>query len=124
MSPLKFKDPGPRVAFVEREQIGDVRSPKRASRLRGSRYERRGHTYVRYHWEVERRRHSTLVNAGFLGTDVSADIPRPQVGGHQDAGLFLAISFRDEKIEFVPASAEFARVDLGESRDRTFFFED
>lgn len=74
--------------------------------------QRGGCTYVRYHGEVERRRHPALVNAGFLGADVSADILRPEIGGHQDAGLLLAICFRDEKIELVTPTAEFTCVHL------------
>ena len=69
-------------------------------------------TYVRYHWKVERSGHSALVDAGFLGPNVGADVLRPEIGGHQDAGLLLAISFRDQEVELVSASTELTCVHL------------
>lgn len=110
-----------RTAFVNRKNrlraLG-LRSERRAfprrliRALRGSIKRKVEGTYVRYHWEVERRRHSALVDAGFLGTDVSANVLRPEVGGHQDAGLFFAISLRDEEVELMPASTQFTCVHL------------
>lgn len=74
--------------------------------------ERKHATYVRYHWKVERGGHPSLVDAGFLGPYVGADVPRPKIGGHQDAGLLLAISLRDQEVELVPTSTELTCVHL------------
>lgn len=68
--------------------------------------------YVRYHRNVECSRHSALVNASFLRPDVSADIFRPKIRCHQDAGLFLAVCFGYQKVELVATPTELAGVHL------------
>lgn len=52
------------------------------------------------------------MDAGFLRAYVPADVLLPEIGGHQDAGLLLAISFRDQEVELVAPSTELTCVHL------------
>lgn len=52
------------------------------------------------------------MNAGLLRADVNADVSRPEIRRHQNAGLLLAVRLGHQEIELVTASAELAGINL------------